>query len=112
MVTIVGVASQDLQSGERPHRLLRILGEASYSIYLIHYALLSLLAKIFVSAGISHWLPAEGWFLLISGLATAGGIAFHSIVEKPLLSFCQRRFVPKMREPPAKASWLHVRKGD
>lgn len=100
MMAIVGLASFDLQANVRPHRLLRLLGEASYSVYLVHYALLSALAKLFVSAGLRIWLPPEGWFLVLSALATAGGIAFHLAVEKPLLSYCQKRVFPRTSSQP------------
>lgn len=60
-------------------RFLRFLGDASYSIYLIHALPLLVLAK-----------PLAGWgwwiiFLVIGGTGLAAGIGYHLLVERPLL---------------------------
>lgn len=66
-------------------KLLLLLGAASYSIYLTHFPLLSLLAKIAVRTGIrDHWPPQLAFIVLVT-VAVALGMAFHKLVEKPLL---------------------------
>ncbi len=92
---VAGLASLDLNASGRPPGILRLLGEASYSIYLVHYLLLSALAKLFIALGIQRWLPIEACFFALCGLATGGGILFHLAAERPLLRLCQRHLVPK-----------------
>jgi peptidoglycan/LPS O-acetylase OafA/YrhL len=66
------------------------LGEASYSIYLVHFLALSLMAKVLVA--ITHHLPMPD--AVIYAAAACGalvlGIAFHLAVEKPLAGLMRR----------------------
>ena len=74
-------------------RWLVFLGDASYSLYLIHGTLISMLLKL------AAW---AGWLTLAAGpagqlaiyAATLGGAAlFHRLVEAPLLAACRRRWL-------------------
>jgi peptidoglycan/LPS O-acetylase OafA/YrhL len=68
-------------------KLLVLLGAASYSIYLTHFPLLSMLAKVAVRTGMrDHW-PPQLSFIVLVGVAVAAGVVFHLVVEKPLLRF-------------------------
>ena len=69
-------------------RHLRFLGDASYSIYLIHYPVLSILAKaMFVTA-------ASQWPLLcyvgMAVAAVAAGSLVHILIEKPLVGLTRQ----------------------
>ena len=64
---------------------MSFLGEASYSIYLVHFPILSVTARICFSASQRTFIPLSVWFILQCVFATAVGIAFHLAVEKPLL---------------------------
>lgn len=68
----------------RAPRFLSFLGDASYSIYLVHA--LPLLVLIRVMTG-SSWYPI---FIVISFAGLAAGIAYHLLVERPLLSWSRR----------------------
>jgi peptidoglycan/LPS O-acetylase OafA/YrhL len=63
-------------------RPLEWLGDASYSIYLVHYPLLVVAVMM---------LPPNPFNPLLAPLlALAGGMAFHLIVERPALKFGQK----------------------
>ena len=64
---------------------LLAIGNASYSIYLVHFPVLSLLAKI--ALHVPHMLrpPLVLEFVMIV-VAVATGLVFHRLVEAPLLS--------------------------
>jgi peptidoglycan/LPS O-acetylase OafA/YrhL len=70
----------------RSLRFFERLGDASYSVYLSHVLVLSLLGRIFV------FLPWHGWmieaaFLLVSIiLANMWGVISYRFLEKPLMS--------------------------
>jgi exopolysaccharide production protein ExoZ len=97
---LYGLAHLDLTATRRPPAFARLIGEASYSIYLIHYALLSAFAKAGRALGLNQAVSAETLFLILAVAATAGGIAFHRGLERPLLDYGRRRFVPPKASRP------------
>ena len=65
-------------------RLLLFLGDASYSIYLVHYPVLSALSKATTAARLHTVVPHGVLFVAFVGVATAAGALFHVAVERPL----------------------------
>ncbi len=59
--------------------VLTLLGGASYAIYLIHYPLMSGLARL-----TSEWNMMAAFALLVT-IATAAGIAYHKLFELPAI---------------------------
>lgn len=75
------------------------LGGASYALYLVHYALLALGAKLLVRAGLRSVVPANIAFVVLVLGAVAGGLAFHHWIESPLLARAQRALGLTSRRP-------------
>lgn len=91
---LAGVASflilLDLMLFEREGRVripawMNLMGDASYSIYLVHFPLLSLTARVCFL--FSQKVAISLWALLMLQVlfAVAVGIGFHLAIEKPLL---------------------------
>jgi peptidoglycan/LPS O-acetylase OafA/YrhL len=74
-------------------KLLLLLGNASYSIYLIHVPVLSFAGKVILKVGLA--MPPAVEFAGTALLAVLAGIALHFLVEKPLL----RYFRPTTPQP-------------
>jgi peptidoglycan/LPS O-acetylase OafA/YrhL len=72
-------------------RWLVLLGDASYSIYLVHFCALSVLAKIAKSVALDAWVPPLGLFVLLASAAVGTGCLFHLAVERPLLRLLRPR---------------------
>lgn len=72
-------------------RLLSLLGDASYSIYLTHFLALSLSAKVLYGSHLDGLLPRTVIFIILLVGATVAGLAFHFYVEKPVLNLFKRR---------------------
>jgi peptidoglycan/LPS O-acetylase OafA/YrhL len=70
--------------------MLKAIGDASYVIYLIHFPVLSIGARVFARSGLSRALPGVVSFILLPSIAVAVGIAVHLFLEKPLLRFLTR----------------------
>lgn len=96
LVSGFGVASTLIVTGAawaergRPPQsksMLALLGDASYSIYLVHYPVLSIATKIAVRVTDSPDLA----FVMASGVALLGGIGCHLVVERPLLRLLPNR---------------------
>ncbi|HEU5135045.1 MAG TPA: acyltransferase [Steroidobacteraceae bacterium] len=77
-------------------RLLLLLGDASYSIYLIHYPLVSATCKVlkYLGLGAGNTLIA---FVVAAAFSAAAGVALHLIVEKPMLRWLGRRYRTQRR---------------
>ena len=90
-VTLLGACTYERRHGLRAPKLLDALGDASYSIYLLHLPLLSLLAKALFASGAAAVLPQ--WLSLVLLLAAVAGIgiAFSRRVEMPLIAALSRR---------------------
>ncbi|HTI90486.1 MAG TPA: acyltransferase [Puia sp.] len=71
-------------------RLLLLVGDASFSLYLLHSLVLSAAAKTVVRLGLFHsgstTFAYYGYFLLMALICVVTGILLHKWVEKPLLS--------------------------
>ena len=72
-------------------RWLVFLGDASYSIYLVHFPALSLLAKVVQKLRLDSWIPSPLLFCLLAASAVGVGCLFHLAVERPLLKLLRRR---------------------
>ncbi len=64
---------------------VKLIGDASYSIYLVHLPVLSAIAKILYPAWRRFPTPLIVPFLVMAVLGTGLGLLMHLYVEKPLL---------------------------
>ena len=84
---LLGTAVMERRKSLRIPRWLTVLGDASYSIYLVHFMVISAVARF----GYNHLrqlpIPIGGWMacLILSGVGI--GIVAHYCVERPLLRF-------------------------
>ena len=91
---IAGAASL----GERtPHnKLLNLLGDASYSIYLTHAIFsLSWSSKIWHQVPVEGWLQFSGWIILTLAISSVTGIVVHLYFEKPMLKWLRTKWKGK-----------------
>ena len=87
-LVIMGAAKLESGCKFRWPGLFLLLGNASYSIYLVHNPFLSISQRLLAKLEIG-W--AAGLFVGIV-LATVAGVIFHLAVERQLLQFC-RKFI-------------------
>ncbi len=84
-----------MAAGEQKRwRYLRIVGDASYSIYLYHSVFF--VCALFASFGISHrfW-PHLVWLGILFGSGVGGGLLMYYLVERPLTNAIKRRPRPE-----------------
>jgi exopolysaccharide production protein ExoZ len=66
-------------------RFVLFLGEASYSIYLVHFPIVKAFGRLcFKLDGYLHW-PTLLWLCILVCVGTGVGCVFHLFVERPLL---------------------------
>lgn len=84
---IVGFAVHEQAATVRWPALLLVLGNASYSIYLVHNPLLSITQRVAGQMALA-WPSAMVWGVMLSVVA---GWVYFWLVERPALRFFQRR---------------------
>jgi len=88
----------------------KFLGDASYSIYLVHLMVIIVVAKIWTMAG----MPVEGlanaiiFMSIAMAIGTLGGIATYLCIERPILNFFRQRRGPPPRSPSLVAGFQDV----
>jgi len=90
-LAVVGAVELEREGRLRVPGWLRLVGDASYSIYLVHFLTLSFLAKAVWKLGLAHAVPTKVSFIILAVLATAVGVVWHLVIERPLLGFFGRR---------------------
>lgn len=89
----------------RMPRWLVYLGDASYSIYLLHATAISLVLRTVVQLD-PRLLPADGLgAAMVLGTALMACVAFYQLVERPLLAACRRAWLaPREVAVPSRAA--------
>lgn len=91
VVALIGFVTIELKSAIPMPRVIRILGAASYSIYLVHYPLMSVVARTMRQMGLVDTLPETIGLILLVVIVMAIGVATHFVIERPLLARLTRR---------------------
>ncbi|MEG3882001.1 acyltransferase [Microcoleus sp. herbarium7] len=101
---IVSSASIDLNDSPKVPKILTYLGDASYSIFLIHSPIVSAITKVLQKANLGKYY--DGFFApsLVALMAVVAGCLFYSLVEKPLTVYLRKNVVEKMNFSKAPAS--------
>lgn len=93
---LLGATQVESARGWKPPRPLILLGDASYSIYLVHAAVISVVAQL------NHMLlpgliPPLLLFTVTATASVVAGVVFHLLIERPLLRAARRW--PRPRVP-------------
>lgn len=83
---VLGAAVWERERSLEVSRAFTFLGDASYAIYLVHFPVISIACKLLAGRG-----PSALSFWVCAASALLAGIAFHVIVEKPLLALLPTR---------------------
>jgi len=95
---VLGTARLEERGSIAIPKALQFAGDASYSIYLIHYPFFMFFAPFVYRAWLRHPVPLAIPFVVMSVCAVAAGCGLHVMVERPLLKLFTR---PKARSAPS-----------
>ncbi|WP_041748510.1 acyltransferase family protein [Bradyrhizobium cosmicum] len=90
LIILASVETERRAVFEFPQWLTRI-GDASYSLYLVHFTVLSVLAKLVIATSLAKGLPLQVLFVGMVAVTVAVGMAVHILIEKPLLKGLSRK---------------------
>ena len=99
---IAGLVKYELLKVINIHNVLLLLGEASYSLYLLHLPLIAISVKILAKLQIQSALALHLIILLLVVLVSALSIYFFKWIEKPLINalnafFKNRRSIERVK---------------
>ncbi|WP_336963458.1 acyltransferase [Sphingobium aquiterrae] len=98
---IGGLAAWERQRGLWVPAVLRVLGAASYSIYLFQFLGLAVAWQIWGWLAPPSGLDGAGvvlpCFLMLGAVGVLGGVVMHRLVERPLLQWLRQRVAPRNR---------------
>lgn len=107
---IVGAALSERHYRWVTPRPLLLLGEASYSVYLVHSAIISLFAILYAKLHLT-FMPATLFFFLAAISSIVAGVIMHKLLEVPLLKLLRNVLLGKKRRPQETAGGKDVVEG-
>lgn len=99
MTFVIGAVGAEQAGQVRAPRLLQVLGDVSYALYLVHFPVLSALAWMFTAAPVRAMIAAPLAYLLMLMACIGAAMAFHRLVEQPALRW-RGRLAPARQPPP------------
>jgi peptidoglycan/LPS O-acetylase OafA/YrhL len=88
---VLGAAASDRAARLAVPELLRMLGGASYSIYLFQFVFIGLGWQFLLRTGAYEKLPVWVSFFVLAGLGVGGGVLMSRRVEYPLMRLLRNR---------------------
>ena len=88
---VCGLSLGEMAGRFRTPRFLEYLGETSYSLYLIHLPVVTVVAQLWLHFHLREWLPDSGAYISMVIVALILSCAFFELVEKPIIAFGRRR---------------------
>jgi exopolysaccharide production protein ExoZ len=89
---MLGLVAKESRENIRVPKTLVYLGDASYSIYLIHMPLMLFAVKLMTLLRLEKVLTTDYLALVMAGLLGGAGCLCYAFLERPMLQFCRRHF--------------------
>jgi len=97
--SMIVAGAVSFRNGTRQYPLMKLLGDASYSIYLTHPILLKPASRLWKLVPLEGWGQFLGWVAFSLVACAAFGVLVYKYVERPLMM----RLCPVRRRPPPDA---------
>ena len=88
---VAGVARLEGAGGVRIPRALAALGDASFSLYLLHVAIIAATLRLLAKLGVDQMIGREALYGVVFVATIGGGLACYRWIERPLITWLRRR---------------------
>ena len=87
---MLGIVMLDLKNNPSVNKYVVLLGEASYTLYLIHLPIVAAVVKLTIMAGIKNSLMLHAIFIALTIIVCMVSIITYLYIEKPMISMLKR----------------------
>ena len=95
---VLGAAAAERGDSIKVPRLFKILGTASYSIYLFQFVFIAIAWKLWLAVGLDETMPHITSFPVLAAAGLIGGVFASRWVEYPLMGWIRRLRHPVLRK--------------
>ena len=89
VLVVLGLVSLPNQGWFARHRLLGVLGSASYSLYIFQFVFIGTAWQAMLHTGVAALIPPLPQFAMLATAAITGGVLASRHVEQPLIRACR-----------------------
>jgi len=90
---IINSTNYQLNDFFKSKKILLLLGDASFSIYLVHLLSISLISKIFIKIDIKNYISDSIIYILMAFFSVLIGVFIYKIIEEPLLNYFKNKIM-------------------
>ena len=87
---VAAMAAGEAKRGWRAPAFLKVIGDSSYSLYLVHMPLMTIAGALIVKLGVNQWLPMPIMLVALVGGCILAGVIMHYVIEKPVTRSAQK----------------------
>ena len=87
---VAAMAAGEAKRGWRAPAFLKVIGDSSYSLYLVHMPLMTIAGALIVKLGVNQWLPMPIMLVALVGGCILAGVIMHYVIEKPVTRWAQQ----------------------
>jgi len=90
---VASMAAGEAKRGWSAPAFLKSIGDASYSLYLVHMPLMTIAAAVIIKLGINTWVPLPLMVVALVAGCIVASLIMHHLIEKPLTAWVQSRLL-------------------
>jgi len=98
---LMGLVELERRERFKAGRLVVLVGQASYAIYLTHMLTLTALTKVVAYMRVSEYVPGSIAFIVLATTAVVVGVIMHLVIERPLTNWVRLKMTPSPALAPA-----------
>ncbi len=92
VMIVAGALGLEQRGVGRHFNMLKLIGDASYSIYIFHTIMIAVVVRLYQYVPLTGFMQFIGLFVIVMLVSTIGGLIIHHLVERPVTRALSNRF--------------------